>query len=80
MMTREEVVAIVGRGRLDDHAIAEIVAAGATPAELLEALNWAVRGDALGADTLRAMSGRVAGLYEILTASDEDWSDWEDRR
>jgi hypothetical protein len=80
MMTREEVVAIVGRGRLDDHAVAEIVATGATAAELLEALNRAVRGDALGLGTPRAMSGRVATVYEILTATDEDWSDWEDRR
>jgi hypothetical protein len=79
-MTREEVVTIIGRGRLDDHTIAEIIATGANAAELIEALNWAVQGDALGADTMRAMSGRVSAVYELLTAADEDWSDWEDRR
>ncbi len=79
-MTHEEVIIIIGRGRLDDHVIAEIIATGASTAELIEALNWAVQGDAWGADTRRAMSGRVSTVYELLTAADEDWSDWEERR
>ena len=37
-LTDEEVVTIIGRGRHDDHAIAEIIATGATLADLLEAL------------------------------------------
>ena len=42
-LTDEEVVTIIGRGRLDDHAIAEIIVTGATSADLLEALNRVTR-------------------------------------
>ena len=65
-LTRERVVKIVGR--LDDGRIAEIIATGATPAELMEAFTWLSSDEYLGGELEHSLRGRVAQLYEILAA------------
>ena len=62
-LTRSDVLAIVGR--LDDARIAEIIASGATAAELTEAFAIVDAGEA---GVPRQPSGRVARLCEILSA------------
>lgn len=70
-LTRERVVHLVGRSRVDDHAVAEILRSGATEGELVEALSRVVRGGEVGAEKMKPMSRTVAVLCEILaTASD----------
>lgn len=63
-LTREEVLEIVGP--LDDARVAQIIATGATAAELLEAIGWLSEDGYMGADLQRNLSGNVAKLHEIL--------------
>jgi len=63
-LTREDIVAIVGE--LDDLRIAEILATGATAAELTEAFGWLSRNGEMGEALQHSLSGTVARLYEIL--------------
>ncbi|HSK39336.1 MAG TPA: hypothetical protein VK943_06185 [Arenibaculum sp.] len=71
-LTRDQVIEICGR--LDDMRIADIIATGATPAELMEARVWLASDDYLGGDLGRSASGRVAQLIELLRADqDDDW-------
>ncbi len=72
-LTREQVTEICGR--LDDMKIADIIATGASPAELMEARTWLVADDYLGGDLGRSASGRVARLDELLRADETDWDD-----
>jgi hypothetical protein len=72
-LTREQVTEICGR--LDDMKIADIIATGASPAELMEARTWLVADDYLGGDLGRSASGRVARLVELLRADETDWDD-----
>ncbi len=65
-LTHERVVKIVGR--LDDSRIAEIIATGASPAELMEAFTWLSSDEYLGRQLNHYLRGRVAKLYEILAA------------
>jgi hypothetical protein len=75
-LTRERVVSLVGRGRLDDHAIAEIIRAGATDLELLEAVNRVTRGSSeVGAEKMKPMTRQVAMLCEILAVAGYDTSE-----
>ncbi|MFO1118801.1 MAG: hypothetical protein U1E38_01260 [Rhodospirillales bacterium] len=75
-LTRERVQALVGRSRLDDHAIAEIIRTGATDLELLEAINRVTRGSSdLGAEKRKPMGRTVASLCEILAAAGQDSSE-----
>jgi hypothetical protein len=67
-LTREEIRTIVGD--LDDGRIAEIIATGATAAELLEAFTWLNENEELPQQTERAPKGRVAQLCEILAANE----------
>lgn len=70
-LTRERVWQLVGRSRVDDHAVAEILRSGASETELIEALNRVVRGGEVGAEKMKPMTRTVAVLCEILaTASD----------
>lgn len=72
-LTRERVVSLVGRGRLDDHVIAEIIRTGATELELLEAVNRVTRGSSdVGAEKMKPMSRTVAILCEILAVAGFD--------
>ena len=63
-LTREQVIAIVGT--LDDDRLAEIIATGATPAEVTEAFEWLNRGGEMGEELHRSLHGTVAQVYEIL--------------
>lgn len=75
-LTREEVVGIVGE--IGDARIAEIIATGATAAEVTEAFAWLTEDEYLGGQLGKALSGKVAQVYEILRADEPDWE--EDRR
>jgi hypothetical protein len=72
-LTRDHVIDICGR--LDDLKIAEIVATGATTAELMEARTWLAADDYLGASLGRQVTGRVARLVELLRADEGEWDD-----
>lgn len=74
-LTRERVQQLVGRSRLDDHAIAEIVRTGASESELIEALNRVVRGSEVGAESLKPMSLNVARLCDILATAGDPFGD-----
>lgn len=76
-LTRDRVMHLVGRSRLDDHAIAEIVRTGASDTELIEAINRVSRGGEVGAEKMRPMSRTVKTLCEILTTSTLDLSEPE---
>ena len=72
-LTRERVVSLVGRSRLDDHAVAEIIRTGATELELLEAVNRVTRGSSdVGAEKRKPISRTVLSLCEILTIAGFD--------
>ena len=74
-LTRERVLALVGRSRLDDHAVAEIIRTGATELELLEAVNRVTRGSSdVGAEKRKPISRTVAVLCDILAAAGQDLS------
>ena len=66
MITSAQIHEIVGHSRVSEHAIAEIIDLGPTEAELLEALNRTVRGDAVGSESLRPPNSAVLRLCEIL--------------
>lgn len=66
MLQRDAILKLVGRSRLDDHAIAEIARSGANQAELVEALNRVQRGGEVGAEKMKAPSPTVAIVCEIL--------------
>jgi hypothetical protein len=72
-MTRDQVTEICGR--LDDMRIADIIATGATAAELMEARGWTVSDDTLAAALGHPASGRVARLVDLLKADEPDWDD-----
>lgn len=74
-LTAEQVVRIVGRGRLEDHQIAEIIASGASEEELLEAFDRTNRGGDVGAEVQRPSNPRVEQLCEILTLDEPDWEE-----
>ena len=63
-LSRDDVIAIVGT--LDDDRIAEIIATGASAAELTEAFTWLSQNGEAGARLGHSLSGTVARLYEIL--------------
>lgn len=69
-MQREEIIRIAGA--LDDASIAAIEAMKATPAELLEALNWLSNDEAMISEGHHLPAGRIASLVEILEAPDQD--------
>lgn len=75
-LTRERVLTLVGRSRIDDHAVAEIIRSGATELELLEAINRMTRGSSdVGAEKRKPMGRTVATLCDILVAAGQDSSE-----
>lgn len=74
-LTRDTVLHLVGRSRLDDHAVAEIIRTGATAPELVEAVNRMMRGGEVGAEKMKPMTPTVRTLCEILATSAADLSD-----
>jgi hypothetical protein len=53
-------------GELDDAKLEAILATGATPAELEQALAWAEGESDVMGKLARPLEGRVAAVYEIL--------------
>jgi hypothetical protein len=76
-LTRDKVVHIVGRSRVDDHAVAEIIRTGASETELVEAVNRVMRGGEVGAEKMRTGAPRVKAVCDILTTSIIDLSEPE---
>lgn len=68
--TRSDVEAIAGH--LDDSRVAEILAAKATVAELLEARQWLISDDSVTQHAPRQPSARVGRLTDILGADQPD--------
>lgn len=75
MLTRSAVIRLMGPTRLDDHSIVEIIGTGASPADLIEALNRLSPGSEVAAEKMKPMSRRVALLCDILTNANPDWED-----
>lgn len=66
--TREQIIEIVGH--IDDDRIAEIIATGASPAEVTEAFAWLSEDEYLGGELEKPLSGIVEQVYEILSAEE----------
>ncbi len=64
--TASEVVQIIGP--IDDHIIADIMATGATAAEVTEAYSWLSSRDYFHRKVHELAHGRVAQVYRILDA------------
>ena len=69
-LTREDVVGALGR--VDDIAVAEIIATGATREELAEAQTWIANDDLLLGSGRPRAAGRVGQLVDILVSMQED--------
>lgn len=69
-ITSDDVIAILGP--VDETLVAEVIATGATRAELAEALAWASNDEALIGEGRRLPGGRVAALVDLLSADEEE--------
>ena len=65
----DDVITILGP--VDETLVADVIATGATPAELAEAFAWVNNDEALIGEGRPLPSGRVATLVDLLV-SDED--------
>ena len=65
----DDVITILGP--VDETLVADVIATGATPAELAEAFAWINNDEALIGEGRPLPSGRVATLVDLLV-SDED--------
>ncbi len=72
-MTSGDVIAVLGP--VDETLVAEVVATGATQAELAEAFAWANNDEALIGEGRHLPEGRVAALVDLLTAGEEEQAD-----
>jgi hypothetical protein len=70
MLTRASLESVLGP--LDEAAVAEITALGATEEELLEARSWLANEEAMRAAGKPLPSGRVAQILEWLEPSDDE--------
>ncbi|HVL70766.1 MAG TPA: hypothetical protein VM434_02665 [Beijerinckiaceae bacterium] len=68
-VTRSEAQAILGG--VDEQVLADVIATGATPAELAEAQAWVENDDAMLDEGRPIPTGRVAELIEILEDIEE---------
>lgn len=68
-LTHDEVVALVGD--LEDDAIAEIIATGATARDLDEAIAWAESESDVMGELERRMGERTTTIYRILMTRKE---------
>lgn len=68
-MTSQEVVSVLGP--VDETLVTEIIATGATPAELAEAWAWINNDEALMGEGRSLPTGRLAAFVELLS-EDED--------
>ena len=55
-------------GNAEERLVLDILATQATPGEVSEAYHWLTADDHLGGDLGKAMTGRVAAVYELLKA------------
>ncbi|MBB3465067.1 hypothetical protein [Rhizobium sp. BK377] len=69
-MTSDDVIAVLGP--VDKALVAEVIATGATQAELAEAFAWASNDEALIGEGRRLATGRVAALVDLLTSDEEE--------
>lgn len=70
-MTSDDVIAILGP--VDETLVAEIIATGATQAELAEAFSWANNDEALMGEGRRLPTGRTAALVDLLVSEEEQF-------
>jgi hypothetical protein len=70
ILTRASLESVLGP--LDEAAVAEITALGATEEELLEARSWLANEEAMRAAGKPLPSGRVAQILEWLEPSDDE--------
>ncbi|MFF0924428.1 hypothetical protein ACFYE8_33045 [Rhizobium leguminosarum] len=69
-MTSDDVIAVLGPA--DETLVADVIATGATRAELAEAFAWANNNEALMGEGRRLPTGRVAALVDLLAADEEE--------
>lgn len=69
-LTRKDVIAMLGE--LDDVAVADIIATGATPEELAQAHAWLTNDEALINAGKPLPTGRVGRLVEIVVAKEAE--------
>jgi hypothetical protein len=69
-MTSDDVVAVLGPA--DKTLVAEVIATGATQAELAEAFAWANNDEALMGEGRHLPTGRVAVLVDLLRSDEEE--------
>ncbi|HKT84882.1 MAG TPA: hypothetical protein VJQ77_02220 [Novosphingobium sp.] len=69
-MQREEIIRIAGT--IDDESVTAIEAMDATPAELMEAMNWLANDEALVSEGRHMPAGRIARLVDILEAPEQE--------
>lgn len=68
--TASEIIAICGH--LDDGVIAQVLATGATAAEVIEAFTWFSADDQISTELRRGPRGAVAAVYDILMRKEPD--------
>lgn len=71
-LTRDDVTAALGLGRIDDCTVANIIATGATRQELAEARAWLANDEPLMNAGRPMPTGRAGRLVELLAAMQED--------
>jgi hypothetical protein len=69
-ITSEDVIAILGPA--DETLVAEVIATGATQAELAEAFAWVNNDEAMLGEGRRLPTGRVAALVDLLSPDEEE--------
>jgi hypothetical protein len=72
-VTHDQVIEIVGR--INDTRIAEIIATGATAAQVTEAFAWLSEDEYLGGELEKPLSGVVQQVYDILRADEPEWEE-----
>ena len=72
-LTAEDVRRIVGP--IGEDRIAAILATGATPAQVVEAVTWLSSDEYLAGGLERSLNGVVAAVYEILRPAELDEED-----
>lgn len=69
-MTSDDVIAVLGP--VDETLVAEVIATGATQAELAEALAWANNDEALIGEGRPLPTGKTAALVDLLVSEEEE--------
>ncbi|ENN88770.1 hypothetical protein RHSP_43781 [Rhizobium freirei PRF 81] len=72
-LTLRDVTSVIGPA--DETLVANIVATGATLAELAEAWAWVNSDEAMIGEGRRLPAGAVATLVDLLSADDEEWEE-----